>query len=260
MEGAQRVALLAGSADETPQAIGRELVRRGWTLVMQAGDEEALQAAVEQIGELADSPDQVVGIPGEAHVAEDREALVEFVLDELGRVDLLVSAPAGPTVNENLLELGEDAYGQVMSACLTAPLFLSQLVANEMVRLTEAGEIESGKIVLVNSLCAYTSATERAARCLAASAGAMLTRLLADALGEHGVNVYEVRAGLISAGESGQVRARYDRLIEEGLTPIRRWGRPRDVALAVAAVAEDLLPYSTGEVINVDGGFHLRRL
>ena len=88
----------------------------------------------------------------------------------------------------------------------------------------------------------------------------MLTRLLADALGEHGINVYEIRAGLISAGAGDEVHARYDRLIAQGLTPILRWGRPQDVALAVAAIADDLLPYSTGEVINVDGGFHLRRL
>ena len=105
-----------------------------------------------------------------------------------------------------------------------------------------------------------TSFTDRPAHCLASAATAMLTKLFADALGEYGVNVYEVCAGLISARGGDEVHARYGRLIEEGLTPIRRWGRPQDIALAVAAVAEGLLPYSTGEVINVDGGFHLRRL
>ncbi len=88
----------------------------------------------------------------------------------------------------------------------------------------------------------------------------MMTRLFADRLGEHGINVYEIRTGLVSAGAGDPAHSRYDSLISEGLTPLRRWGRSGDVARAVAAVAEGLLGFSTGEVINVDGGFHLRRL
>ncbi|GAG52164.1 unnamed protein product, partial [marine sediment metagenome] len=89
---------------------------------------------------------------------------------------------------------------------------------------------------------------------------AMMTQLFADRLGEHGIGVYEIRMGLISGGPADPAHARYDALIEQGLTPIRRWGHASDVARGVAAIAEDLLPFSTGEVINVDGGFHLRRM
>ena len=198
--------------------------------------------------------------PAELTVGRDREQLVELVLEEFNRIDLLVSCPAGPSIRQGLLELIQDHYEHVQEAYVTAPLFLSQIVANEMVRLTESGAVEAAKIVFVNAIGAYTSFTDRPAHCLASAATAMLTKLFADALGEYGINVYEVCAGLISARGEDEVHARYGRLIEEGLTPIRRWGRPQDIALAVAAVAEDLLPYSTGEVINVDGGFHLRRL
>ncbi len=280
-----QVALLAGAEEPIAHSIARELIRRDWSVLLAGGQEQALRAAAEQLAPLAAREGQLASYRAELTSPAEREQLVEFALDEFGRIDMLVVVPAGSedrgahpqarqggTGAPDLLELSEEAYHQVLASYLTAPLFLSQLVANEMVRLAEAGEIEAAKIVLINSIGAYTTSTDRAAHCIARAGTGMVTRLLADRLSEHGINVYEVRAGLISspaeeprgpAGPAGigqLVHARYDRLIEEGLTPIRRWGRPQDVALAVAAIAEDLLPYSTGEVINVDGGFHLRRL
>ena len=198
--------------------------------------------------------------PADLARSADREGLVEFVLEEYERIALLVHAAGGPTVAEDLLELTPDGLAKALEAYLTAPLFLAQLVANEMVRLTEAGAIDTAKIVLINSLAAETVVAERPAHCLAAAGVASLVRLLADRLGDHGVNVYELRTGLVSIAANDAVHARYDRPVSAGLTPIRRLGHPQDVAFAVAAVADDLLPFSTGEVIHVDGGFHLRRL
>jgi NAD(P)-dependent dehydrogenase (short-subunit alcohol dehydrogenase family) len=89
----------------------------------------------------------------------------------------------------------------------------------------------------------------------------MMTRLFATRLASHGINVYEIRPGVIDTDMTGAVREKYQRMIrEQDLTPIARWGQSDDVARAVVAIALDLLPFSTGEVINVDGGFHLRRL
>jgi len=260
MAGAERVALIAGGVEDAAESVARELIRRDWAVALHGPAGEALDRAVERLDADAEWTDQVAACPGELTVAADREQLVERVLDEFDRVDLLVCTPAGPAAGQDLLEMVQESYEHVQAACVTAPLFLAQRVANEMVRLVEAGAIEAAKIVFVNSIGAYTSFAGRPAHCLAAAATAMLARLFADALGEHGINVYEVRAGLISYRGADEVHARYGRLIEEGLTPIRRWGRPQDIALAVAAVADDLLPFSTGEVINVDGGFHLRRL
>ncbi len=96
--------------------------------------------------------------------------------------------------------------------------------------------------------------------CIAKAALSMITSLYASRLAEFGINVYEIRPGLIATDMTKPVKEKYDQLIGDGLTPIKRWGRPEDVAKAVAAIAQDLLPFSTGEVINVDGGFHLRRL
>ncbi len=253
------VALVTGAEDPLARCLACELIRRAWTVALQSTDPEVLGAP-----EYESIPPEYAGrvcpCLVDTSTAPGRERLVESVLDELGRIDLLVLFPPVPPGGQDVLELPEDACAEALREGVVGPLMLTQLVANEMVRLAEAGIVEAPRIVLVNSIAAYTTSTGRASQCLAAAALGMLTRLFADALGDHGINVYEVRTGLISTGPSDPIRPRYERLIEEGLTPIRRWGRPEDVARAVAAVAEDMLAFSTGEVINVDGGFRLRRL
>ncbi len=130
------------------------------------------------------------------------------------------------------------------------------------------GQVQSGtthkdsppKIITISSISAYTASTNRGDYCVSKAALSMLTPLFAARLAEHGINVYEIRPGIVATDMTEPVTAKYDRLIQEGLTPIRRWGSPEDVGKAVAAIARGALPFSTGEVINVDGGFHLRRL
>jgi 3-oxoacyl-[acyl-carrier protein] reductase len=258
MAAEEQVALIACGTDPAGQAAARELVRRNWIVVLGGPSRQELQAAAERLATAARS-EQVALCAADLTSAADRERLVEFTLDEFERIDLLLSAWSPPQTDQDLLELTDQTCRAAMESCLIGPLFLIQRVGNEMVRLTEAGAIESAKIVLVNYLAAYASLSAGAAGCLAAAAAGTLTRLLADRLAEHGVNVYEVRAGLISTGPGDQAQVRYDALINEGAIPIRRWGRPQDIALAVAAIAEDLLAYSTGQVIHVDGGLHLRK-
>ncbi|MBP7975383.1 MAG: SDR family oxidoreductase, partial [Verrucomicrobia bacterium] len=116
------------------------------------------------------------------------------------------------------------------------------------------------RIVTISSVSAYTASVNRGDYCLSKAGLSMLTALYAARLAEYGILVYELRPGIIGTDMTGPVKEKYDQLIEAGLTPIPRWGTPEDVGRAVAAIAQDLLPFSTGEVINVDGGFHLRRL
>jgi NAD(P)-dependent dehydrogenase (short-subunit alcohol dehydrogenase family) len=113
------------------------------------------------------------------------------------------------------------------------------------------------KIVTINSISAYTASVNRGDYCVSKAGVAMMTKLFAARLAEYGINVYEIRPGVIATDMTAAVKEKYDRLIANGLTPIKRWGQPEDVAKAVTAIALDLLPFSTGEVINVDGGFHL---
>jgi NAD(P)-dependent dehydrogenase (short-subunit alcohol dehydrogenase family) len=129
-----------------------------------------------------------------------------------------------------------------------------------MVAQVLAGRDPRPKIINIGSISAYTSSLMRGEYCIAKAGMGMMTALFADRLAEYGINVYEVRPGIIATDMTAAVQERYRKLIGEGLLPIRRMGEPEDVAKTVLALAEGALPYSTGEIINVDGGFHMRRL
>ena len=142
---------------------------------------------------------------------------------------------------------------------LKGPFFLSQRVANAMIAQSEAG-ISGGKIVNVSSISAYATSTNRADYCIAKAGMEMMTWLLADRLAEHGIQVFDICPGVIASDMTAPVQEKYDRLIAEGLTPMRRWGEGEDVAKAVSAVVGDRFPFTTGQRLHVDGGFHIRRL
>jgi NAD(P)-dependent dehydrogenase (short-subunit alcohol dehydrogenase family) len=130
----------------------------------------------------------------------------------------------------------------------------------EQVKSGERPDSIAPKIVTISSISAFTASINRGDYCIAKAALSMLTPLYAVRLAEYGINVYEVRPGIIKTDMTRPVQDKYDQLIKEGLTPIKRWGTPADIGKAVAALAQDWLPFSTGEVLNVDGGFHIRRL
>jgi NAD(P)-dependent dehydrogenase (short-subunit alcohol dehydrogenase family) len=129
-----------------------------------------------------------------------------------------------------------------------------------MIELIQSGTIPQAKIINIGSISAYTASIERAEYCLSKAAMGMLTSLFAVRLANQGVLVYEIRPGIIETDMTRVAKVKYDPLIQDGLTPIRRWGQPDDVARAVGVLANDELPFSTGEIINVDGGFHIRKL
>jgi NAD(P)-dependent dehydrogenase (short-subunit alcohol dehydrogenase family) len=193
--------------------------------------------------------------------AADRAALIEFARQRFGRLDLLVNN-AGITSpgRKDLLEATEEGWDTVFNTNLKGPFFLSQLAANEMIRQVRGGTIPSGKIINVSSISAYAVSATRADYCLTKAAMGMMTRLFAQRLAEEKIAVFEICPGVIESDMTAPVKAKYDKLIAEGMSPIRRWGRPEDVAKAAAAVVLDYFPFSTGQRIDVDGGFHIRCL
>jgi NAD(P)-dependent dehydrogenase (short-subunit alcohol dehydrogenase family) len=193
--------------------------------------------------------------------ADDRARLVREALAQFGRIDMLVNNAGVPVTDRvDLLDATEASWDRIVSTNLKGPYFLTQLVAREMIRLQAAGIVERAKIINISSVSAYAASTNRGEYCIAKAGMTMMTQLYADRLAEHGIQVFEIRPGVIESDMTAPVREKYDRLIAGGFTPIRRWGQPSDVGKAVAAIAQDCLPFSTGEVINVDGGFHIRRL
>lgn len=255
----EKVALVTGGGRGIGRAIVLALAGAGWQVIFSYRGNKAAAEAV--TGELAARGQRGIALQADTARAEDRERLVNRALDEYGGIDLLVNnAGMAPRQRMDLLEMAEPSYDEVMDANLKGPFFLTQRVARVMVEQVRSEAQVLPVIINIGSVSAYTSSPSRGEYCLSKAGVGMLTALFADRLAGDGILVYEVRPGIIQTDMTGAVREKYDRLIQEGLLPLRRWGTPEDVAAAVTALAEGALPYSTGEVINVDGGFHLRRL
>ena len=249
------MALITGAARGIGRGIAIALAQHHWTIVINYRGN--VVAATEALRLVEQAGGHGVVVQADVAVTQDRERLVAQTLEHFGHIDLLVNnAGMAPRVRTDMLEMGEVSYDQVMATNLRGPFFLTQLVARKMIELKTA----NAKIVNIGSLSAYASSPNRAEYCISKAGMAMMTTLFADRLSEYGINVYEIRPGVISTDLTSVVQAKYDKMIAEGTFPIRRWGTPEDVGRAVVAIAEDLLPYLTGEMINVDGGFHLRRL
>ena len=264
-----RVALITGASRGIGRGIALELARLGHDLVINyAGN---LQAAQQTRGDCV-ALAQTCGKTIRAEVCQadisrsaDRQKLIDFARQAFGRLDLLVNnAGVAPNVRADILEASEESFDRLIAINVKGPYFLTQLAARWMIEQCRREGVAAAdcrpKIVTVSSISAYTASTNRGDYCVAKAALSMLTPLFAARLAEHGINVYEIRPGIIATDMTGPVKDKYDKLIADGLTPIKRWGAPADIGKAVAAIAQDLLPFSTGEVINVDGGFHLRRL
>jgi NAD(P)-dependent dehydrogenase (short-subunit alcohol dehydrogenase family) len=263
-----QVALITGASRGIGRGIALELAKLGCDLVINYASNTAAaqQTAAECVAVALTEGKKIRAEICQADIAkaEDRRGLIDFTRTKFGRLDLLVNnAGVAPTVRADILEASENSFDRLININVKGPYFLTQLAARWMIEERKAGilpESVQPKIITISSISAYTASTNRGDYCVSKAALSMLTPLYAARLAEYGIHVYEIRPGVIRTDMTGPVKEKYDKLINEGLTPIQRWGTAADVGKAVAAIARDLLPFSTGEVINVDGGFHLRRL
>lgn len=254
-----RVALVTGAGRGIGREIALALAGRGWAVVINyRGNVGAAQETAQAVAAAGGRP---LLVQADIAQASERQRLLDATLAAFGHLDLLVNnAGMAPRRRVDLLEVDEASYDEVMAVNLKGPFFLAQAAAKIMLAQARAGASYAPKIINIGSISAYTASISRSEYCLSKAGLAMMTQLFADRLAGEGINVYELRPGIIETDMTSVVKSKYDALIADGLTPIRRWGRPADVAAAVVAIAEGYLPFSTGEVINVDGGFHLRRL
>jgi 3-oxoacyl-[acyl-carrier protein] reductase len=193
--------------------------------------------------------------------APARAYLVDFLRERFGRLDLLVNnAGIPPTVRADLLDATEKSFSDVLSTNLTGPYFLTQVAARWMADQKKRHPERKPKVVFIGSISATSVSTNRGEYCISKAGIAMAAKLYATRLAEYGINVYEIRPGIIETDMVRPVKEKYNRLIQKGVIPLRRWGQPEDVGKIVAAIAQDLLPFSTGEVIYADGGLHIERL
>ena len=253
------VALVTGASRGIGRAVALELGRQGYAVVVNYF--RSADSAAEVTSTIKDAGGLAEAVRGDVGSSADREQLVRATLEHFGRCDLLVNN-AGITSpgRRDLLDATEESFDEVFATNLKGPFFLAQRAANAMIELIRGGKIPRGTIVNVSSISAYAVSTNRADYCLAKSAMPMMTWLLATRLADENIRVFEICPGVIASDMTAPVKEKYDQLIAGGLSPIRRWGQPEDVAQAVVAVASEAFPFSTGERINVDGGFHIRRL
>ena len=258
-ESKRQAALVTGASRGIGRAIAVALAGQGWAVAINYRSNAA--AAGDTLAQVRAAGGTGAVIQADIAGAADRERLLRETLAHFGRLDLLVNnAGMAPRQRIDMLQMSEASYDEVMAVNLKGPFFLTQAAARIMIDLRAAGTIDTPMIVNIGSMSAYTSSTSRAEYCLSKAGMGMMTALYADRLAEYGINVYEVRPGIIDTDMTSAAKSRYDKRIAEGLAPIARWGQPEDVGRAVAAIAAGALPFSTGEVINVDGGIHLQRL
>ena len=239
------IALVTGATRGIGHGIAEELVKAGFTVAAVGTRPE---------GDAFNG----IYIQGDISNADDRKRIVDTTFEKLGGLDVLVNnAGVAPLVRGDLLEMSEESFDRLININLKGTFFLTQYAAKRM------AEVESPffrAIFVVSSISAVTSSTARGEYCISKAGLSMVSTLFADRMAELGVNVYEIRPGIIETDMTSVVKDKYEAKIEGGLLPIKRMGQPADIGRTVAALANGALAYSTGEVINVDGGFHISRL
>ena len=256
----RKCALVTGSVTGMGRAMILRLARDGFDTVINYHRQERAEEARQLIREVQAMGTGAIAVQADVSQSTDCDRLVQEATDAFGRIDVLVNnAGVAPLVRADLLEMTEESYDRVMGINAKGTMFLTQLVANQMLKQEVIGR-KRGTIVNVGSCSAEVSSISRGEYCISKSAIAMITKLFADRLAGEGILVHEVRPGVIMTDMTSTVKEKYDRLIAEGTFPIPRWGTPEDVAGAVSALCSDQFLYTTGNYIDIDGGFHIKRL
>lgn len=253
------VALITGGSRGIGYGIALELARQGFDLAINGV--RPAEAVHEAMNELKSLGHDVIYCRGDVSSAADRMQMLDQVQAHFGRLNVLVNnAGIAPKERKDILEASEESFEHLLSTNLQGPYFLTQAVANWMIRQQQSDGSRGNCIINISSVSSTVASVNRGEYCIAKAGISMATQLFASRLGEYNIPVYEVRPGIIHTDMTAGVTDKYDKLIADGLSIQKRWGEPSDVGKAVAALASGFFPYSTGQVIMVDGGMTVPRL
>jgi NAD(P)-dependent dehydrogenase (short-subunit alcohol dehydrogenase family) len=256
--------LVTGASRGLGRGIAEALARDGHDVAIHyASNRRAAEEAQAACRTLAPRADQtVVLVAGNVASPDDRRRIVEETLGGLGRIDAFVSnAGMAPRVRADVLEATEESFDELIAVNLKGPYFLAQAVARHWLAHRGQSRLPGGyKLVFVSSVSATMASVNRGDYCVSKAGLAMAAKLWAARLAPEGAQVFELRPGIMGTDMTVGVKEKYDRLIAEGLVPQGRWGTGEDVGLAVSSLLKGGFPFSTGDVIHVDGGLHLERL
>ncbi len=258
------VVLVTGSSRGLGRGVAEVLAQAGFSVAIHyASNKDAAHATEEACAGLALHAEQrFVPVGGNIGLAADRQRLFDEVISAYGHLDALINnAGIAPRIRADITEATEEIFDEVIGINLKGPYFLSQLAARYWLANPGKCRLSGGyKLLFVTSLSANTASIYRGEYCISKAGLAMATQLWAVRLADAGVQVLELRPGIMATDMTAGVRDKYDKLLAEGIVPQKRWGSPNDVGLAAKSILEGHFPFSTGDVINLDGGFHLRRL
>jgi 3-oxoacyl-[acyl-carrier protein] reductase len=255
----RKVALITGGSRGIGLGIARELASSGFDLVICG--RRAADQVTGAIDELQSLGSQVHYSQADVSLRADRARLLDEIQNRFGRLDVLVNnAGVAPQQRADILDAGEESFDSLIAINLKAPYFLTQAVARWMIRRGQAEPAFRGCVINVSSVSATVASVNRGDYCVSKAGLAMGSKLWAARLAEFGIDVYEVRPGVVATDMTVGVKEKYDALIAAGLTVERRWGQPSDVGKAVAMLARGELSYATGQVLVIDGGLTLERL
>ncbi len=258
------VVLVTGASRGLGRGVAIELAKAGANVIINyAGNKAAAEECAQLCKDVAVNDDQkFIPIQADISSTEDRERMVKEGIEQLGTIDALVNnAGIAPKERADITEASEESFETLIKTNLQGPYFLTQQLANYWLNEKPDCNIPSGfKVVYVTSISSYTASVNRGDYCISKAGVSMAVQLWASRLAEENVQVYEIRPGIMKTDMTSGVVSKYDALIEEGLVPQKRWGSPEDIGLSVRSLIDGDFPFSTGTVIDVDGGFQLRRL
>ena len=252
-------ALITGGSRGIGFGIAKELAKAGFNLAINGVRNQVSVQPV--LDELKNFGVDVIYARGDISKKEDRQQIFETVISEFGKLNVLVNnAGIAPKERKDILDAGEESFEYVLDVNLKGSYFLTQLFANHMVEIKNESHGFSCCIINVSSISATVASVNRGEYCISKAGIAMATKLWAARLGEFDIPVYEIQPGIIKTDMTAGVTEKYDTLFEQGLTIQKRWGLPEDVGKVAAAMATGMMPYSTGQVVLVDGGLTIQRL
>jgi NAD(P)-dependent dehydrogenase (short-subunit alcohol dehydrogenase family) len=257
--GNPKVAFVTGGSRGIGLGVARALASSGFHVAINGRREPGDVAGV--VGELIGFGVDAIYCQGDVADLNDHTRMLAEIRARWNRLDVLVNnAGVAPDVRADILDATPESFDRLIRINLRGPYFLSQAAARWMVEQRKADASFRGKIANVSSVSATVASVNRGDYCISKAGVAMATQLWAARLAEFGIDVYEVRPGVIKTDMTSGVTEKYDKLIADGLTVDKRWGTPEDVGSAVAVLARGELPYATGQVLNIDGGMTLQRL
>ncbi len=264
MTASNPVALITGAGRGIGRGIALELAKNGFDIV---GNDILFEPDNKQSGlfEVKERIEELNAlfepVKGDISSLDDHEEILHQTLDKFGKINVLVNnAGVAPEKRLDVLETTPESYDRLLSINARGTFFLTQRIATQMIEQVKKDSELMCCIIFISSISAEVSSPSRAEYCISKAAISHMARIFADRLSEYGINVYEVRPGIIKTDMTDPVREKYDKLIEGGLVPQKRWGFPEDVGKAVAALAKGDFAYSTGLIVEVSGGMNIRHL